>query len=94
MLNPSHPSHTLFPLVHIYFKPFVNGINISSATIPTSPVTTPKTIFPNTIEKHIPTPRRRAPKIASTTVPTVFPLNLIGSFPDYQVQGMDEAYCY
>ena len=60
-----------------YFSPFVSGISINNATIPTSPITTPRIIFPNTMHRLIPIPRRSAPKIANTTVPTVLPFNLM-----------------
>ena len=55
-----------------YFSPFVSGISINNATIPTSPITTPRIIFPNTMHRLIPIPRRSAPKIANTTVPRLW----------------------
>ena len=67
--------------LNFYFNPLVNGININSAIMPTSPITTPSTIFPNTMHKHIPIPNKSAPKIDKMIVPTVFPLKWIGSFP-------------
>lgn len=40
----------------IYLSPFVSGISISSTTMPMIPTAIPRTILPNTMLKHIPTP--------------------------------------
>ena len=47
----------------IYLSPFVSGISISSTTMPMIPTAIPRTILPNTMLRHIPTPSSSAPTI-------------------------------
>ena len=49
-------------------------------------ITTPSTIFPNTMHKHIPIPNKSAPNTDKMIVPTVFPFKWIGSFPSILLQ--------
>jgi len=59
--------------------PLVIGIRASNNKIPAKPMNVPKTIFSHTIQKHMPTPKVKAPIIPNTARVTILPFNLIGA---------------
>ena len=61
---------------------------MSSRIIPVSPITIPRTIFPRSIVRHIPVPRRSAPKMLTATAATVFLLSFTGALPSIRLQMM------
>ena len=57
----------------------VMGINASKSNIPTKPIIVPRIMFSHTIQKHIPTPRVKAPIMPNTESAIILPFNLIGA---------------
>ena len=66
------------PLVRfVYRNPLQRGIKEINNMTPSKPMTMPRTKWLHTMEKHIPTPRDKAPITPIKTVKIVFPEILI-----------------